>query len=287
MDFKKFWQICKIVMKEWDEDHGPLLGAAISYYAVFSIIPLFVVFMGLAGFFTEKGAVEQEILRQVNDLFSARAAESVRSFLSLTQESGAKAASLFSVLLLLVVGSRVFVQLQIALNVMCRVDRRKGIVRNLVRKRLLSFAMVIGIGFFLLLFFIFHAAVQFLSSAVPEILSHDQQAFLWMLVSEALSVLLFSVFFALFYRYVPEANLRWKDVWLGSFLTALCFAAGRSLFALYFSRTDIFSVYGAAGSLVVIMVWIALSSHIFLLGAKFTHVYAKLQGPLQPKQPQT
>ena len=271
----EFWQISKKSIKEWSEDHGSILVAAISYYAAFSIIPAFILLMGIVGFFTKTNAAEQEINRQITHLFSARAAQSVQSFLSISQGFSVGIASVFSALLLLFLGSRVFVQMQIALNIIWKVDRKRGFVKGMIRKRLISFAMMMGVGFFLFFFFLFNATIQFLSATVSDVLPQFQHAFLWGIISECTSVFIFSLFFAVIYRYVPDADIQWKDVWVGSVLTALLFAGGRYLFTLGFGRIDISSTYGAAGSLVVIMAWINFSALFFLFGAKFTHVYAK------------
>jgi membrane protein len=280
MTLRGFWPLCRESIREWREDRGSLLASSISYYAVFSIIPVAILLMGLAGLFTGTEAVEREVLRQIEHVISAKAADSVQSFLSASRESGAGIASLFSGLLLLLLGSRVFVHLEIALNILWRVDRKRGIFGGLVRKRLLSFAMMMGTGFFLLVFFVLNSTVQLHGSIVPEPLRY---AFLWRTGSESVSAVLFAALFGLAYRYIPDARVRWEDVGWGAVLTAALFAGGRFLFALYFERIDVFSAYGAAGSLVVIMTWISFSAHIFLFGAKFTHVYARSYGSLRGK----
>lgn len=279
-NLNRLWLLFKHSFREWNDENDTFLAAALSYYAVFCIIPSITLLISLGSYFVESRAVEQEILRQVSTFFSVGAASSLETFIDSAKASNPAAVSVLSVMLLFYLGSRVFIQVQNTLNILWKVRNRRGRIRGLIRKRLLSFGMLVGLGLLLLVFFAFNGLIQFADRKIPDFLPHSPRLLMWTLLSEGLSIGIFSVFFAAVYRYLPDFDIKWSDVRLGALLTAVVFSVGRYLFALYFGSNNVLSAYGAAGSAIVLLAWIYFSALIFLFGAKFTYIYALREGSL-------
>ena len=284
MNVKDLWTVFKKSFLEWQDDNAPLLAAAISYFTIFSILPIFILAINVAGLFMGSEPIRQEIFRQIQTIYSTRAAESIQTLIESSQDSGAGVASLFSGILLLFLGSKVFLQLQHALNVIWKGEPNKSRFQKFFIKRAFSFVMLLAVGGFIFFFFIVDAAFQFLSATVSDYFPQFKNVFMFEIVSQSTSIALFSLLFAFAYRFVPDRKVQWKDVWLGSIVTAVLFGVGRYLFTFYFGKIDLSSTYGAAGSILVILVWVYFSAHIFLYGAKFTYIYAKELGSLQTKK---
>lgn len=272
------FKLFKETFQEWQRDKASLLAAALAYYTVFSITPLLVIAIAIAGAVFGQDTAKGEILAQVNDLVGEKGAQAIEMTLdNVNQPQLKSAASIISVVVLLIGASGVFAQLQDALNTVWNVKAKpKGGIWLFIRKRLLSFGMVLVIGFLLLVSLILSAVLAGISKL--EISPLTGFTPLWQFLNFGVSFGFISLLFALIYKYLPDAKIRWKDVWVGAIITALLFSLGKYLIGLYLGRSSFGSVYGAAGSLIVFLAWVFYSAQILLFGAEFTQVYARKYG---------
>lgn len=263
-------------------DHGTMLAASLAYYAIFAIAPLLVIAVAVAGFVYGNAAAEGQIVDAIQDTVGREAAVVIEQLVeSAGQTRAGIVATVISTALLFFGASGLFGQLRRALNIIWGIEPSpdRGIM-DIIRKRLLSFVMVLSMGLLLLLSLtagtVISALSDFLETWLPVIgplLPH-----LEILVSFGLLVLLF----ALLFRILPDVDVAWGDVFLGATVTAVLFAIGEYLIGLYLSRSTVSSTYGAAGSLVIVLLWIYYSAQIILFGAEFTQVYANKYGSKFP-----
>ncbi len=261
---------------EWNDNDAATMGAALAYYTVLSLAPLLIVAVSIAGMVYGQKAASGEIVNQVRDLVGPGGAEVIQSILA-NARSPAKGtlASAIGIVTLLFGASGVFKALRDSLNRMWGVKQagRLGIWET-IRREFSTFGMVLGIGFLLVVSLVVSAFV----TAVGKFL-HGKVPVSMLLASNTLvSMIVITLLFALIYRLVPSTRIRWSDVWVGSAVTAVLFTIGKYLIGLYLGKASVGSAYGAAGSLVALLVWVYYSAQIFLFGAEFTHVYAKMQG---------
>lgn len=268
--------LVKRAVSAWSEDYAPSMGAALSYYSVFSLGPLLFIVIAVAGLIFGDEAARGELFAQLRDLMGEEAAAALETMLAglRTPERGATSA-IVSAVVLFIGATTVFGELQDALDRIWRVpprDRSGGLWR-LVRTRLLSFGMVLGIAFLLMVSLVLSAAIAALGKwwgglfGMTELLLQGINA----IVGYGMTTLVF----ALIYKFIPRVPVAWRDVWIGAAVTALLFTIGRMLIGLYIGKSGIASGFGAAGSVAIIFVWVYYSAQIFLLGAEFTHVYAQ------------
>ncbi len=278
MKFRVIFRLLKETFSEWQKDKASQLAAALAYYTVFSLTPLIVIAIAIAGSIFGEKAARGEIIGQMQELIGTSGAEVIETILNNANQPELKSfASLISVGILLVGASGVFVQLQEALNQVWNVKTRpKGGILELVRKRLLSFSMVLIIGFLLLVSLVVSATLSTLGTMGSELLPGLD--FLWHFLDFVLSFGMTALLFALLYKFVPDASITWRDVWTGATITALLFMLGKWLLGMYLGRESLSSAYGAAGSLVIFLAWVYYSAQILLFGAEFTQVYARKYG---------
>lgn len=276
--FTTIFKLLKETFQEWQQDKASLLAAALAYYTVFSITPLLVIAIAIAGAVFGQDTAKGEILAQVNDLVGEKGAQAIEMTLNNVNQPQLKsAASIISVVVLLIGASGVFAQLQDALNTVWNVKAKPNTgIWTFIRKRLLSFGMVLVIGFLLLVSLILSAILAGISKL--EISPLPGFTPLWQFLNFGISFGFISLLFALIYKYLPDAKIRWKDVWVGAIITALLFSLGKYLIGLYLGRSSFGSAYGAAGSLIVFLAWVFYSAQILLFGAEFTQVYARKYG---------
>ncbi len=276
--FKLVFNFFKQAFKQWQQDNASQLAAALAYYTVFSLTPLLIVAIAIAGSIFGETAAKKEILTQIQSLVGNSGAEVIATILSNASQPQIKNfASLVSLALLLIGASSVFVQLQEALNQIWNVtDRQTTGIRELIRKRILSFIMVFAIGFLLFLSLLLSTAISAFTHFSHTYLTNWDLILIWLnfLLFLALSTFLF----AAIYKFLPDAIIVWKDVWVGAIFTSLLFSIGRYLLALYLSRSSFSSAYGAAGSFVFLLAWVYYSVQILLFGAELTQVYASQFG---------
>ena len=275
---KSIFKLIKQAFSEWQQDKASMLAAALAYYTVFSIAPLLVIAIAIAGAVFGQDAAQGEIVSQINQLVGQEGAEAIEMILANADrpELGSLA-SIISVVVLFIGASGVFAQLQEALNTVWNVEAKPNAgIWEFIRKRLLSFGMVLAIGFLLLVSLVLSAILSGIGKLEINLLPGFTP--LWQLVNFVISFGSISLLFALIYKYLPDAKIRWKDVWVGAIITALLFTIGKSLIGLYLGRGSLGSAYGAAGSLIVFLAWVFYSAQILLFGAEFTQVYARKYG---------
>lgn len=264
--------------KEWVEDKAPRLGAALAYYTIFSIAPLLIIAIAIVGFFLGDEAARGGIQNEISTIIGPEGAEATESLIANAgKERGSGIlATIFSTVLLLFGASGVVVQLKDALNAVWDVPEKKSSgVWNFIRTRFLSLAFVLGVGFLLLvsliLSTILSAAGSYLEGFIP-------MPWLWQILNFVVSLGVVTVLLAMIYKFLPDIDLPWKDVWLGAAITAVLFAIGKFGLGLYLGRSSVESTYGAAGSLVVLLIWVYYSAQIVFFGAEFTQVYSRRYG---------
>jgi membrane protein len=274
--------LIKEALSDFREDNALPIAAALSFYTVFALPPLLILITMIAGMFWDAAGVEQALILEIQRAIGPDGAEQVRSMIqqgSAADRDGA-AAAILSVAALLFGATGAFAQLQDALNTVWEVrrDPRKGGFMTTVMKRVLSFGMILVIVFLLLVSLVVSAVLTAAGGWVAAILPGTLgDAALWT-ANLALSLVVITLLFMAIYRVLPDAKVAWEDVFRGALVTAVLFVAGEHLLGLYFSESNPGSVFGAAGSLAIIFLWVYYSAVIFLLGAEITQVYADRVG---------
>jgi len=273
------YALCRQAVSAWIDDYAASMGAALAYYTLFSIAPLLLIVISIAGLVFGPEAARGEIFAELRDLMGEDGAAAAQALLqSVNKPAQGVLGTVVGIVLLGVGAISVFGELQNALDRIWRAPGRAGSggVWALVRARLLSFGMVLGIGFLLILSLVASAAVAALGKFAAPLFGSG--VVLAELLNLAVSFAVVTLTFAMIYKIIPRVKIGWRDVWVGAAVTALLFAIGKSLIGLYLGRSTFASGFGAAGSLVVLLVWVYYSAQIFLLGAEFTWVYAHVCG---------
>jgi membrane protein len=272
---KFIFQLLKSTYTEWSRDKVPRMGAALAYYTIFSLAPLLVIAIAIAGFVFGKEAVEGRITYEIQGLVGAESARAVQTMIqSAHKPAHGVIASIVGVVILLVGASGVFTEMQDALNTIWKVDTTsKTGVWNMLKYRFLSFGMVLGIGFLLLVSLLLSAALSAVATYASSFLPIPPAAL--HAVDFLFSVFFIAVLMALIFKLLPDVRIAWGDVWVGAALTSLLFTAGKFLIGFYIGKSVTMSAYGAAGSVVIILAWIYYSAQLLYFGAEFTHVYSK------------
>jgi membrane protein len=273
-----FGELLKQAYADWTEDEAARLGASLAYYTVLSIAPLLIVLIAVIGLVYGQEAARGQIVQEMSSVVGSEAAKSLEDIINNAQQPATGTIATILGLITLVFGaSGVVAELQASLNKIWEVKAPpvSGIL-GMARQRIFSFGMVLAIGFVLLVSLVLSAAVagagKFLGGVLPIPEAVLQAANL------GLSFLVITTLFALIYKYLPDVRIAWNDVWRGAAATALLFVIGKFLLGLYLGKAGIGSAYGAAGSLVVLLVWVYYSAQIFFFGAEFTQVYANRYG---------
>jgi membrane protein len=269
-------------LTSWIDDAAPSMGAALSYYTIFSMAPLLLIVMSIAGFVFGAEAARGELFGQLRDLMGDEAAKTLESLLATLDKPGQSiGASAIGFSFLLIGATSVFGELQNALDRIWRVPARvnSGGVWKILRARLLSLGMILGFAFLLMVSLVAGAAVSAISRWWGPIFQGWET--LAQIVNIAFGFVLSTAIFAMIYKLMPRAQVRWKDVWIGALVTSILFTIGKYLIGLYIGTSGIASGFGAAGSIAVILVWVYYSAQIFLIGAEFTWVYARTYGSMR------
>ena len=281
MNFKYFYELVKKSVMAWFDDYAPSMGAAISYYTVFSIAPLMIIVIAVAGFVWGREAVQGEIVGQLSGLIGKEGAQGVQALIeSANQPAKGLAATAISIVVLVIGATTVFAELQSSLDRIWQVPRAPKVsgIWAILRSRLLSLGFILGLGFLLLVSLVSSAAIAALGSWANGLLPGWETVLY--LINTLFSLGVATVLFAMIYKVMPQAKVGWRDVWTGAGVTAVLFEAGKWLISLYIGKSSVTSSFAAAGSLVVLLVWVYYSAQIFLLGAEFTWVYANAHGSL-------
>ena len=275
-----FVAMARQTVTAWVDDYAPSMGAALAYYTLFSLAPLLLIAVSIAGLVFGPDAARGDIFAELRDVIGDDGAAAAQSLLqSLNKPAQGIVGTVVGIATLVVGAASVFAELQDALDRIWRAPPRPGTgVWSLVHARLLSFGMVLGIGFLLVVSLLASAAI----AAFGKRYAHAFGG--WAIIAESLnfvvSITVVTALFAMIYKILPRVRIGWRDVWVGAAVTALLFSLGKSLIGLYLGRSGVASGFGAAGSLIVVIVWTYYSAQIFLLGAEFTHVWAHARGTL-------
>ncbi|HEY0822097.1 MAG TPA: YihY/virulence factor BrkB family protein [Rhizobacter sp.] len=286
MKLGSIWRLAKAAAVSWQNDYAPSMGAALAYYTTFSAAPLLLIVVSVAGLVFGAEAARGEIFAQLRSMLGEEGAVAIQGLLeSVSKPKEGLFATLVGVVVLLVGATTVFAELQDALDRIWRapVRERSSGLWSLLRARVLSFGMILGIGFVLMVSLVVSAALSALGHWWAPLFGAWELTL--QLVNLVVSFALVTLIFAMIYKVMPRVKVEWRDVWVGAAVTALLFSIGKSLIGLYIGKSGITSGFGAAGSLAVVLVWVYYSAQIFLLGAEFTWVYAHSHGSRRGEQP--
>jgi membrane protein len=265
-------------LSDWYEDRAPRLGAALAYYMVFALAPGLIFIISVAALVLGEEQARSQIIAEIRDLVGSNTAEALEATIdSVHRTGGGLLPTSLGIVTLLFGLWGVFGELQDALNTIWGVTTKPGRgVLVIIKERFWSFAMVVGVGFLLLVSLALSAWIAAMGTFVGGELSVP--AALLETVNAVFSTVVIALMFAMIFKLLPDVTIAWSNVWLGATVTALLFTAGKSLIGLYLGRTAVGSAYGAAGSLVVILIWIYYSAQILFFGAEFTKVYTRRTG---------
>lgn len=268
----------KAAFNAWLDDRAPSMGAALAYYTLFSIAPLLLIVISVAGLWFGPDAARGEIFGQLSTLVGAAGASAIQDLLeSVNKPAGGVTATAIGVVLMLIGATTVFAELQDALDRIWRAPERAGSgLWKLLRTRLLSFGLILGFGFLIVVSLVLGAALSAIQTWwTPRLVGWE---LVLAIANQVVSFALVTLMFAMIYKLMPRAHVEWRDVAVGSFATSTLFAWGKWMIGLYIGTSGVSSGFGAAGSLVALLVWVYFSAQIFLLGAEFTWVYAHALG---------
>ena len=260
----------------WSKDDVPRLGASLAYYTLFAVSPILLIAIAIAGAVYGPDAVRGQIVNEIGGLIGTDGAQAIQSILQGAHRNptGTLAVIIGSATLI-IAASGAFLELQHAINTIFRVktDPKKSGLKRLILSRLRSFGLVVSIGFLLLVSLLVSAALTALSSRIERAVVGGPV--LLQVINVVVSLAVMTLLFGLIYRLLPDVRLAWRNVWIGAFVTSILFSIGKFLIGLYLGHSTVSSSYGAAGSIVVLLVWVYYSAQIILLGAEFTRVYAE------------
>ena len=275
---KGLGELFRDALVEWDRDNVPRLGAALAYYSLFALAPLLVVVISVAGLAFGEEAARSQVVRQIDGLLGKEGAEAVQAMIIAAREPERSIPATIVGLIVLIIGATsAFSALQGALDEVWNVKAPKvGAIRGFIRVRLLSFGMVLGIGFLLLVSLVFSAVLGVLGDLMHARLPGGE--LLWQIIDFVVSFGFITLLFAMIYKVLPNVDLTWRDVWIGALITSFLFTLGKVLIGLYLGHSSIGSTYGAAGSIVIILIWVYYSSQVVLFGAEVTQAFVRKYG---------
>ncbi|MGZ3298523.1 MAG: YihY/virulence factor BrkB family protein [Asticcacaulis sp.] len=269
------WTILKTTLAEANNDKVPLLGAALAFYSMLSIGPLLLITIAIAGMVFGQAAIGGYISDEIRRLTGPASSQAIQSILTNSHGlRGSLTATIIGVITLVISSTGFFAQMQDALNLIWDVQGKPHGKWWFFKKRFLSFLMILGIGVVLMAALVVSAILSMLGVLYAGIFTR----FVLHLLNFIISFGVVTVLFAMIFNILPDVTIKWRDVWVGAGMTALLFTFGKFLIALYLGHSALSSTYGAAGSIIVVMIWIYYSTQIFFLGAEFTHVYARYMG---------
>ena len=286
LNLKNIGKLFKSAYKAWNEKDPFRQSAVIAYYAIFSIPGLLVLIITIAGYFFGNDTVNQDILRQVSSTLGSETALQIKDILEKSHQSKSTVwGSIIGIVILLIGATGVFVELQKTLNLIWNVKLKKqnGIILYL-KSRMFSFGLILAIAFLLIISLVISTALAAMSDWVKV----DTSPFMitvFNILNLIISLAVISLLFAMIFKILPDAKIEWKHVWLGSLVTGLLFTIGKTALAYYFGQAEPASIYGAAGSVILILLWVSYSSMILFFGAEFTAAYAKMySGTIAPTE---
>jgi membrane protein len=272
------WDFFAETYHEWRKDNAMTLGAALAFYTTFSMAPLLIMVIAIFGFILGEQTVQVEIIKRVQELIGEQGANAVRTMIHAAYRPGSGFwATIIGIVVTVIGSTSALVMLTHALNIIWGAQPNPGApIWNIVKERLLSFVMILLIGLVLILSLMLSVALSFVTGFFRNVL--PVPPFFIQTADFVISVFLITLLFGLIYKILPDVEIAWTDVWIGSAITAILFTLGKFLFGMYLGRSSIRSAYGAASSLAIILMWVYYSSQIFFIGAEITQVYANRYG---------
>lgn len=277
-----FPNLLKLTYQGWKEDKASRLAAALAYYTIFSLAPMLIIALAVAGLIWQRDVVQTALMNQIGGLVGAQGADFVAGLLQgASNPREGIWATIIGIITLIFGALGVFNALHEALNTIWEVkeEETKGIwnsIKKVILNRFLSFTMILGIGFMLLVSLVISTALSAFGTWIGGLFPF--QEFILQAINLIVSIGVITIFFALIFKVLPDADVAWRDVWVGAFFTAVLFSIGKTLIGLYLGSSAVASSFGAAGSLVVLLLWIYYSAQILFFGAEFTQVYANQLG---------
>jgi membrane protein len=279
LSIKNIFSLFKETYQEWNSKEPFELSAVIAYYAIFSLPGLLIIVIGIAGFFFGEQAVKGEVANQISKMLGKEAANGIQEMIVNSYKSNSSLmATIIGVATLLFGATGVFFQLQKSLNKLWNVkaDPKAGI-KKLILDRATSFGIILALGFLLLVSLVLTTILSVLSNWISHVFP-EFMLVLFIVLNFIVSFGFITVLFALIFKVLPDVKIRWKPVWIGSIVTAVLFEIGRFALEIYFAKANPGSTYGAAGSVILILLWVSYSCMILFFGAEFTQVYARRAG---------
>ncbi len=277
MGAKSFFWAFKQAAKNWNRDKAPRLSAAIAFYAMLSLAPLLLIAISIAGLVYGEAAARDEIVTRLAEPLGPAPAQILQQAIASTANVGQSALAIaVGVFILVLTATRLFAELQDDLNTIWQVKTSRSSVLATIRTRLLAFVMIIIIGVLLIMMLFLSTLLSALHSRAGDMLGGS--SYMWRIMEMGVTLAAVTLMFAIIFKYLPDVSICWHDLWVGSAFTAVLFTVGTFLIGMYLGRSTVGSAYGAAGSLVVLLLWIYYSAMIFLYGAHFTRAYAKARG---------
>ncbi len=284
---KKIWAFFSEVIESFIDDKAPKFGAALSFYTIFSLAPLLIVIIALAGTFFGEAAARGRVIIEIQDIMGKEGAAIIQTALKNASYASTNFFAIIISAITIFIGSTiVFVDIQESLNSIWKVKPLpgRGMIKGFLKDRIISFIMVLGTGLLFLLTLIISTTISSINDFVSEKLFSVPASFLQVINLSVSFCLIFALCMIIF-KFLPNVLIKWKDVWVGALVTSVLFVLGQFLIGLYMSKSSLSSTYGAAGSLVIFLLWIYYSSQILYLGAEFIHVYVKKFGDgIRPKR---
>lgn len=277
MRYKRNFKFIKTVFENWSADKVPTLAAALAYYTIFSLCPLIFICIAVGSFFLEAGMVQGKIFNQIGSFMGSEAAEQIRSTVTAINKTSTNPyTAIFGILVLIFGASGFFGQLQTSMNAIWHVKppTARGIWKT-IKDRFLSATLVLGVAFLLLVSFTLSATLAVLSQYLGDFFPGG--TFIHVAWDFVLSVGTITLLFAILFKILPDVQLYWSDVWMGSFFTAILFSIGKIVLSFYLANSSIGSAFGAAGALIIILVWVFYSAQILFLGAEFIKVHTEFR----------
>jgi membrane protein len=284
MHIGTLWHAILRAVQNWWKDNCLRLAASLAYYTALSLAPLLLLIVGVVGLVLDRQQVATQLATQLEGLMGQAGRELVTSILTTTSPQGSLLATVIGLVTLFIGATAVFGELQATMNLIWEVQPAptSGVWAGIwawLRERIFSLAIVFALAFLLLVSLVISAAL----AGAAALFQGPEQAVLSHVLEIAVSLLVLTFVFALFYKYVPDAEIGWRDVWLGGLITAVLFTLGKTAIGFYLGQASVGSAYGAAGSMVVLLVWVYYSALIMFFGAEFTHVWATRHGDVTPQ----
>ena len=271
---RRWWLIFRQAASEFVADNGMKLSASLSYYTIFSLGPVLLIIISLAGFFFGKEAVRGKLFYQINGLVGNEAAAQIQDIIqNIEQSQTSTSGAVFGIILLLVGATGVFAEIQDSINFIwsLKAKPRQGWLKLLIN-RLISFSLIISFGFVLLVSLVVHALIDVLHDKISQLIN-SEMVLIFQVFNYVILFVIITSLFAIIFKVLPDGSIRWKDAYVGAVFTAALFLIGKFVISFYLGASDIGMTYGAAASIVIILLWVYYSSIILFFGAEFTKVY--------------